>query len=150
MIPVKAYAAQSPTSALAPYDLERRDLRPHDILVDILYSGVCHSDLHQARDEWGGSMFPMVPGHEIIGRVKQVGAEVTRFTVGDLVGVGCMVDSCRHCADCREGLEQFCQNALTLTYNSPDPILGGSTYGGYSSQIVVDQDFVLRVSEKLN
>ena len=148
-LPTRGYAAASARSPLAPFEFERRAPGPKDVHLDILFCGVCHSDLHQARDEWGGSMFPMVPGHEIIGRVKQVGAEVTRFAVGDLVGVGCMVDSCRRCADCREGLEQFCQNTLTLTYNSPDPILGGSTYGGYSNQIVVDQDFVLRVSEKL-
>ena len=149
-LPTRGYAAASARSPLAPFEFERRAPGPKDVHLDILFCGVCHSDLHQARDEWGGSMFPMVPGHEIIGRVKQVGAEVTRFAAGDLVGVGCMVDSCRHCAECREGLEQFCQNTLTLTYNSPDPILGGSTYGGYSNQIVVDQDFVLRVSEKLD
>jgi uncharacterized zinc-type alcohol dehydrogenase-like protein len=133
-----------------PFDFERRAPGPNDVHIEILFCGVCHSDLHQARDEWGGSTFPMVPGHEIVGRVKQVGKEVTRFKAGDLAGVGCMVDSCRHCADCREGLEQFCQNTLTFTYNSPDPILGGSTYGGYSNQVVVDQDFVLRVSGKLD
>ncbi len=146
----RGYAAVSARSPLAPFEFERRAPGPKDVHLDILFCGVCHSDIHQARDEWGGSLFPMVPGHEIIGRVKQVGAEVTRFAAGDLVGVGCMVDSCRHCAECREGLEQYCQNTPTWTYNSPDPILGGSTYGGYSSQIVVDQDFVLRVSEKLN
>ena len=149
-LPTRGYAAASARSPLAPFEFERRAPGPKDVHLDILFCGVCHSDVHQARDEWGGSMFPMVPGHEIVGRVKQVGAEVARFAVGDLVGVGCMVDSCRHCADCREGLEQFCQNTLTLTYNSPDPIPGGSTYGGYSNQIVVDEDFVLRVSEKLN
>jgi uncharacterized zinc-type alcohol dehydrogenase-like protein len=148
-LPTRGYAAANARAPLAPFEFERRAPGPKDIQVDILFCGVCHSDVHQARDEWGGSMFPMVPGHEIIGRVKQVGPEVTRFTAGDLVGVGCMVDSCRHCAECREGLEQFCQTH-TLTYNCADPILGGSTYGGYSSQIVVDQDFVLRVSEKLD
>jgi alcohol dehydrogenase (NADP+) len=149
-LPTRGYAAASARSPLAPFEFERRSPGPKDVHIDILFCGVCHSDLHQARDEWGGSIFPMVPGHEIVGRVKQVGAEVTRFAAGDLVGVGCMVDSCRHCVECRDGLEQFCQNTLTLTYNSPDPILGGSTYGGYSNQIVVDQDFVLRVSEKLD
>ncbi len=149
-LPTRGYAAASARSPLTPFEFERRAPGPKDVRLDILFCGVCHSDLHQARDEWGGSMFPMVPGHEIIGRVTQSGAEVTRCAVGDLVGVGCMVDSCRRCSDCREGLEQFCQNTLTLTYNSPDPILGGSTYGGYSNQIVVDQDFVLRVSEKLD
>jgi alcohol dehydrogenase (NADP+) len=149
-LPTRAYAATSARSPLAPFEFERRSPGPKDVLLDILFCGVCHSDLHQARDEWGGSLFPMVPGHEIVGRVKQVGAEVTRFSKGDLVGVGCMVDSCRRCPDCREGLEQFCQNTLTLTYNSPDPILGGPTHGGYSNQIVVDEHFVLRVSEKLD
>jgi uncharacterized zinc-type alcohol dehydrogenase-like protein len=115
-----------------------------------MFCGVCHSDLHQARDEWGGSIFPIVPGHEIVGRVKRVGEEVTRFRVGELVAVGCMVDSCRQCAECRDGLEQLCQNTITFTYNSPDPIRGGPTYGGYSDQIVVDQDFVLRVPERLD
>jgi alcohol dehydrogenase (NADP+) len=149
-LPTRGYAAASARAPLAPFEFERRVPGPRDVHIEILFCGICHSDLHQARDEWGGSLFPMVPGHEIVGRVKQVGAEVTRFAAGDLVGVGCMVDSCGHCVECRAGLEQFCQNTLTLTYNSPDPILGGSTYGGYSSQIVVDQDFVLRVSEKLD
>jgi uncharacterized zinc-type alcohol dehydrogenase-like protein len=149
-LPTRGFAAASARSPLAPFEFERRTPGPRDVHIEILFCGICHSDLHQARDEWGGSAFPMVPGHEIVGRVKQVGAEVTRFAPGDLVGVGCMVDSCGDCVECREGLEQFCQNTLTLTYNSPDPILGGSTYGGYSSQIVVDQDFVLRVSEKLD
>jgi uncharacterized zinc-type alcohol dehydrogenase-like protein len=149
-LPTRAYAAASAHSPLAPFEFERRVPGPKDVLLDVLFCGVCHSDLHQARDEWGGSLFPMVPGHEIVGRVKQVGAEVTRFSKGDLVGVGCMVGSCRRCPDCREGLEQFCQNTLTLTYNSPDPILGGPTHGGYSNQIVVDEHFVLRVSEKLD
>jgi uncharacterized zinc-type alcohol dehydrogenase-like protein len=149
-LPSRGYAAASARSPLAPFEFERRAPGPKDVHIDILFCGVCHSDLHQARDEWGGSLFPMVPGHEIIGRVKQVGAEVTRFAAGNLVGVGCMVDSCRQCADCREGLEQFCQKTAIFTYNSPDPISGGSTYGGYSDQIVVDQDFVLRVSDKLD
>jgi alcohol dehydrogenase (NADP+) len=149
-LPARGYAAANARSPLAPFEFERRTPGPKDVHIDILFCGVCHSDLHQARDEWGGSLFPMVPGHEIIGRVKQVGAEVTGFAAGDLVGVGCMVSSCGHCAECREGLEQFCLSGATWTYNSPDPILGGSTYGGYSNQIVVDQAFVLRVSEKLN
>ncbi len=149
-LPSRGYAAATARSPLAPFEFERRAPGAKDVVLDVLFCGVCHSDIHQARDEWGGSLFPMVPGHEIVGRVTQVGAGVTRFAAGDLVGVGCMVDSCRHCEDCREGLEQFCRNTLTLTYNSPDPILGGSTYGGYSNQMVVDQDFVLRVSEKLD
>ena len=149
-LPSRGYAAASARSPLSPFAFDRRAPGPKDVHIENLFCGVCHSDLHQARDEWGNSTFPMVPGHEIIGRVRQVGSEVTRFKAGDLAGVGCMVDSCRHCAECREGLEQLCQNTITFTYNGPDPILGGSTYGGYSDQIVVDQDFVLRVSEKLD
>jgi uncharacterized zinc-type alcohol dehydrogenase-like protein len=146
----RGWAAANAHTPLAPFEFERRTPGPKDVHIEILFCGVCHSDLHQARDEWGGSLFPMVPGHEIIGRVKQVGAEVTRFKAGDLAGVGCMVDSCRHCTECSEGLEQYCLNTLVLTYNSPDPISGGSTYGGYSNQIVVDQDFVLRVPKGLD
>jgi len=149
-IPSRGWAATDARSPLAPFAFERRSPGPKDVHLDILYCGVCHSDLHQVRDEWGGSRFPMVPGHEIVGRVRRVGGQVTRFKVGDLAAVGCMVDSCRTCPDCREGVEQFCQKTLTFTYNSPDPILGGSTYGGYSDQIVVDQDFVLQVSPKLD
>jgi len=146
----RGYAAASAGAPLRPFEFERRQPGPRDVQIEILFCGVCHSDLHQARDEWGNSTFPMVPGHEIIGRVTQVGSAVTRFRAGDLTGVGCMVDSCRQCAECREGLEQYCQNTITFTYNSPDPISGGSTYGGYSGRIVVDQDFVLRVSETLD
>jgi uncharacterized zinc-type alcohol dehydrogenase-like protein len=149
-LPTRGYAAARAGAPLAPFDFERRAPGPGDVQIDILFCGVCDSDVHQARDEWGGGLFPMVPGHEIVGRVTKVGAEVTRFTAGDMVGVGCMVDSCGHCSDCRDGVEQFCRNTLTYTYNSPDPILGGSTYGGYSNQIVVDQRFVLRVSDKLD
>src|SRR6476661_482530 len=119
MIPVKAYAAQDPVSPLAPFQFERRELREHDIQIEILFSGVCHSDLHQVRDEWGGSIYPMVPGHEIVGRVARVGSGVKKFKAGDLAGVGCMVDSCRECASCREGEEQYCDRGQTvLTYNS--------------------------------
>jgi uncharacterized zinc-type alcohol dehydrogenase-like protein len=149
-LPARGWAARDARSPLAPFDFERRAPGPKDVLIDILFCGVCHSDLHQARDEWGGSLFPMVPGHEIVGRVSQVGGEVSRFKAGDLVGIGCMVDSCRHCRECRAGLEQYCENGATLTYNSPDPILGGATQGGYSNRVVVDQDFVVRVSEKLD
>ena len=149
-LPTRGWAAANAHTPLAPFEFERRAPGPKDVHIEILFCGVCHSDLHQARDEWGGSLFPMVPGHEIVGRVKGVGAEVTRFKAGDLAAVGCMVDSCGHCTECRQGLEQFCLNTLTLTYNSPDPISGGSTYGGYSNQIVVDQDFVLRVPGTLD
>jgi uncharacterized zinc-type alcohol dehydrogenase-like protein len=144
------YAAHSPTTPLVPFSFERRKTGPCDIRIDILYCGVCHSDLHQARDEWGGTVFPIVPGHEIVGRVVEVGNQVTRFAPGDLAAIGCMVDSCHHCPDCDEGLEQYCRNQLVLTYNSPDKHTGAMTYGGYSSQIVADEHFVLRLPEKLD
>ena len=144
------YAAYDPKKPLAPFDFERREPGPEDVQIEILYCGVCHSDLHQARDEWGNSAVPMVPGHEIVGRVTQVGSAVTKFKVGDLAGVGCMVDSCRSCPDCHDGVEQYC-NHTTFTYNSPDAKSPGqSTYGGYSNLIVVDQHFVLKVSDKLD
>ncbi len=143
------YATHNPQSPLVPFSFERRELRPQDIQIKILFCGVCHSDVHQARNEWGGSQYPMVPGHEIIGNITAIGTAVTGFKVGDRVGVGCLVDSCRTCADCADDLEQFC-NAPTFTYNSADKISGGLTYGGYSAQTVVDQHFVLHVSDKLD
>jgi alcohol dehydrogenase (NADP+) len=146
----RGYAAQGPTTPLAPFTFERRATGPRDVRLDILYCGVCHSDLHLSRNEWGGSTYPIVPGHEIVGRVTEVGSEVRGFAPGDLAAVGCMVDSCRTCPDCQAGLEQYCQTGVTLTYNSPDKYLGGMTYGGYSDKIVVDQDFVLRVSDRLD
>lgn len=149
MIKTLSYAALNAKSALVPFVFERRTLQATDVLIDILYCGVCHSDIHQARNEWGNSQFPMVPGHEIVGRVKQVGSAVQAFKAGDVVGVGCMVDSCRTCPDCIDNQEQFC-NHPTFTYNSDDLKSGGRTQGGYSSQIVVEQHFVLRISEKLN
>ena len=118
MIPVKGYAAQTKTSPLAPFAFSRRDVGAHDVLIDILYCGVCHSDIHQVRDEWGGSIFPMVPGHEIVGKISKVGSAVKNFRVGDLAGVGCFVDSCRTCANCKDGLEQYCDNGMIGTYNS--------------------------------
>src|SRR5215468_7446374 len=117
MLPTRGYAAKSPTSLLEPFNFERREPGPHDVLIDILYCGVCHSDIHQARDEWGGSIYPMVPGHEIVGRVATVGSNVTRWKVGDVVGVGCFVDSCRECSACRAGEEQYCERGSTPTYN---------------------------------
>src|SRR6476659_1006818 len=117
MIPVKGYAAQNYTTQLATWNFERRDVGPKDVHIDILYCGVCHSDIHQARDEWGGSIFPMVPGHEIVGLVTRIGAKVTKFKAGDKVGVGCFVDSCRDCASCHEGLEQYCERGMVATYN---------------------------------
>jgi uncharacterized zinc-type alcohol dehydrogenase-like protein len=149
-IPARAYAAFDPKSPLGPFSVSRRAPGPCDVQVEILFCGVCHSDLHTARSEWQGTTYPVVPGHEILGRVVQVGAQVTKFKAGDIAAVGCMVDSCRTCPDCRDGLEQYCQGPATFTYNGPDTHLGGVTYGGYSTGIVVDQDFVLRVSDKLD
>lgn len=144
----KAYAAQSASSPLAPFTLSRRDPLPNDVAIDILYCGVCHSDLHQARNEWRNTIYPCVPGHEILGRVAKVGSAVRKFKEGDLAAVGCMVDSCRACPSCQAGLEQFCDVGGTVfTYNSPDKHSGGMTYGGYSEGIVVDEAFALRVSE---
>ncbi|MGS1073747.1 NAD(P)-dependent alcohol dehydrogenase [Burkholderia glumae] len=145
-----AYAAQSATSPLAPMQIERRALRELDVQIEILYCGVCHSDLHQARNEWRNSIYPVVPGHEIVGRVTAVGPEVSRFKAGDLVGVGCLVDSCRTCASCSEGLEQYCENGFVGTYNGQDRVTGDITFGGYSSQVIVDEAFVLRVPETLD
>lgn len=152
-MPTKAYAAPSATSPLASHLIARREPLPTDVQIEILFCGVCHSDLHQTRDEWhdfAPTMYPCVPGHEIVGRVTKVGNGVKKFKVGDTVAVGCMVDSCRTCANCSQGLEQYCVKYPTLTYNSPDKHSGGVTFGGYSEAIVVDEAFVLRVSEKLN
>lgn len=148
--PVKAYAAYSATTPLAPYDFNRRSLRGDDVLIDILYCGVCHSDLHTARNDWGNAVYPVVPGHEIIGRVTAVGKNVTKFKAGDLAGVGCMVDSCRECGPCRHGLEQYCEQVSTYTYGTPDRRDGSITHGGYSTAIVVREDFVLRIPETLD
>lgn len=150
MYSTKAYAAPSATSPLAPFSFERRDPGATDVQIDILFCGVCHSDLHTARGEWGGTTFPCVPGHEIVGRVTKAGREVKNFREGDLAAVGCMVDSCRTCKNCRDHLEQFCDNGVIFTYNSKDKHTGGVTYGGYSKSIVVDQDFVLRISDRLD
>ncbi|MBB5045306.1 putative zinc-type alcohol dehydrogenase-like protein [Rhodopseudomonas rhenobacensis] len=145
MIHVKAYAAQSAASPIAPFSLDRRDPGPHDVQIDILYCGVCHSDLHQARNDWGNSLYPMVPGHEIVGRVKAVGAHVKRLKIGDLAGVGCMVDSCRHCAPCEAGLEQYCVEGATWTYNAHERGSQQLTFGGYSEAIVSDERFVVKI-----
>jgi len=151
MFSTEAYAAHTQDAPLAPFSFARRDPTPGDVQIEILFCGVCHSDLHTARNEWGGrTHYPCVPGHEIVGRVVKVGKNVKRFREGDRVAVGCMVDSCRKCASCQEDLQQFCENGMTLTYNSPDQHTGGITYGGYSKSIVVDQDFVLRLSDKLD
>ncbi|HVO56556.1 MAG TPA: NAD(P)-dependent alcohol dehydrogenase [Dongiaceae bacterium] len=151
--PAKAYAAQSAKSGLAPHTIQRRSPGPQDIQIEILYCGICHSDLHQARNEWESALptvYPCVPGHEIIGRVVKAGSAVKKFKEGDIAGVGCMVNSCRTCPNCLAGEEQFCVNFPTFTYNSEDKVLGGVTYGGYSESLVVDEAFALRVSNKLN
>jgi uncharacterized zinc-type alcohol dehydrogenase-like protein len=146
----KSYAAQAATTPLAPFSIQRREPLPNDVAIDILFCGVCHSDLHQVRNEWHNTVFPCVPGHEIVGRVTRIGDKVKKFKPGDLAAVGCMVDSCRKCASCKRDLEQFCEQGMTLTYNSPDPHSGGVTYGGYSESIVVDEAFVLRVPKNLD
>ncbi len=150
MFKVKAFAAHSATSPLTPVSFERRDPGPHDVQIQILYCGVCHSDLHQARNDWSNSLYPMVPGHEIVGRVIKVGAHVTRFKAGDLAAVGCMVDSCRRCEPCDAGLEQYCAEGCTLTYNDRERRSKNLTFGGYSEQIVVEQRFVAKVPENLD
>ncbi len=148
MLPTKGYAVKSPTAKFEPFHFERRELGPHDILIKILYCGVCHSDIHQARDGWGGSTYPMVPGHEIIGQVVGVGSSVKKFKVDDVAGVGCFVDSCRTCENCKSSEEQFCESNATWTYNCPDPKTNTTTYGGYSSQIVVDENYALHIKAK--
>jgi uncharacterized zinc-type alcohol dehydrogenase-like protein len=145
MTKIPAWGAAAAGLPLAPLSIDRREPGPRDVAIDILFCGVCHSDIHQARDEWGGGIFPMVPGHEIVGRVRTVGREVTRFGAGDLVGVGCMVDSCHECAPCRHGTEQFCQQGAAFTYNSTELDRKTPTYGGYSTRVVVEERFVLRI-----
>ncbi|MFG6137335.1 NAD(P)-dependent alcohol dehydrogenase [Halomonas sp. B23F22_10] len=150
MSETKAYAAFSADKPLAPFTFERREPRADDVAIEILYSGVCHSDLHFARDDWGMSRYPVVPGHEIVGRVTAVGGEVSKFQVGDIVGVGCMVDSCRHCKPCEDGVEQYCLEGFTMTYGGDDRQDGTFTQGGYSDQIVVSEHFVLRMPEGID
>jgi alcohol dehydrogenase (NADP+) len=146
----KAYAAQSAAAELAPFSLTRRDPLPSDVEIEIQYCGVCHSDLHQARNEWHNTVYPCVPGHEIVGRVVRTGSKVRKFKEGDFAAVGCMVDSCRTCENCKRGLEQYCIKGLTLTYNGQDKHSGGMTFGGYSERIVVDEAFTLRVPKNLD
>jgi len=150
MAQTPAYAAPSAKAPLVPHSVPRRDPGPHDVQIDILYCGVCHSDVHQVRDEWGGAIFPMVPGHEIVGRVTKVGASVSRFKVGDLAGVGCMVDSCLACDPCKRDLEQFCQKGAAFTYNGTEMDRKTPTYGGYSTQVVVTERFTLKVPTGLD
>jgi len=150
MTKAKGYAAPSAKEELAPWNFERREVGPHDVQFDVLYCGVCHSDLHMVRNEWGFTMYPIVPGHELVGKVTKVGEHVKKHKVGDLVGVGCMVDSCRTCVNCEKGLEQFCVEGNTGTYSSYERDKKSITYGGYSNVTVVNEDFVLKVSDKLN
>ncbi|MGI8884079.1 MAG: NAD(P)-dependent alcohol dehydrogenase [Pyrinomonadaceae bacterium] len=150
MLQTKGYATDAPFKPFKPFDFERRDVGAKDVLIEILFSGICHSDIHQARNEWGNSIFPMVPGHEIVGRVTQVGAEVSKFKTGDIAGVGCFVDSCRACENCENDFEQFCQTHCAQTYNSTEMDEKTPTYGGYSNQIVVDEAYALKVSATKN
>ena len=146
----KAYATQSQTSPIEPFSIQRRDPGARDVQIQILYCGICHTDVHIARNEWGGTTYPCVPGHEIVGRVTRTGPAAKKYKEGDIVAVGCIVDSCRQCESCKEGLEQFCENGATFTYNAPDKKGSGMTYGGYSESIVVDEDFVLRVPKNMD
>lgn len=147
---VKAYGTPAPDAPLTPFNIDRRVTNSTDVEIDILYCGVCHSDLHTARNDWGGTVYPTVPGHEIVGRVTKIGSEVTKFKVGNLAAVGCLVDSCCTCSSCKQDLEQYCLNGFTGTYNSKDIHLGGRTFGGYSEKIVVTEHFVLKVPENLD
>lgn len=149
MIASKGYAAQNSKIPLTPYSFNRREVGPHDVLIEIQFCGVCHSDLHQIRDEWGGAIYPMVPGHEIVGKISKVGADVEKFKVGDLAGVGCFVDSCRTCSSCKAGIEQYCENGMTGTYNSYEKDGKTIAQGGYSNFIVVDENYTLSISDKL-
>ena len=150
MLRTRGYAARGPTTPLQPFEFERREPGPHDVVIDILYCGICHSDIHQTRDEWGGAIFPMVPGHEIVGRVAAVGASVQRWNAGDVVGVGVFVDSCRECEACLAGLEQYCERGMVATYNSYERDGTTPTYGGYSERITVDEAYVLRIPAGLD
>ena len=148
MVQVIGYAAKEAKASLTPFSFERRDLLDHDVMIDIQYCGICHTDIHQVNNEWGRSIYPMVPGHEIVGNVSHVGSQVTRFKVGDKVGVGCFVDSCRNCHACRQGMEQYCSNVLT-TYNGIEKDGKTPTQGGYSNKIVVDENYILRMPDNL-
>lgn len=150
MIQVKAFAAYDAETPLKPFEFERKEVGPNQVQIEILYSGVCHSDIHTAKGDWGPAIYPLVPGHEIVGRIIKTGENVTKFSVGELAGVGCFVDSCRTCASCKEGEEQYCEEGMTGTYNSYERGTKTPTYGGYSTTITVDESYVLHVSEKLD
>ncbi|MBA4058593.1 MAG: hydroxyacid dehydrogenase, partial [Marivirga sp.] len=147
---IKAFGTEAADSPIKGLSIKRRSTTPHDVEIEILFCGVCHSDLHMARNEWHNTVYPIVPGHEIVGKITRVGDHASKFKVGDLAAVGCMVDSCRECEYCKQGLEQYCETGNTLTYNSPDKYLNMPTYGGYSESIVVDEKFVLRVPQNLD
>lgn len=147
---VKAYGTEAADAPINSLEIKRRALLPNDVEIDILYCGICHSDLHAVKNDWGGTTYPIVPGHEIVGRITQIGTEVTRFKVGDLAAIGCIVDSCGHCHQCHEGEEQFCENGWTVVFNSPDKISGGQTYGGFSERIVAKADYVLKMPENVD
>jgi uncharacterized zinc-type alcohol dehydrogenase-like protein len=147
---IRAFGTEAAVAPLKEIDIKRRSATPHDVEIEILYCGVCHSDLHSARNEWRNTIYPIIPGHEIVGKVTNVGNHVTKFKVGDLAAVGCMVDSCRECEYCKEGLEQFCDKGATLTFNSPDKHLGTHTFGGYSESIVADENYVFKIPENLD
>ena len=150
MFQVRGYAAHSADTPLVPFTFERRDPGPHDVQIEILYTGICHSDLHQARNDWGNSLYPMVPGHEIVGRVAKVGVHVKKLKVGDFAGVGCMVDSCRQCSACNDDMEQYCEHGATLTYNGRERDGVQLTFGGYAGQIVVEERFVVKIPAGLD
>src|SRR5262249_55267514 len=150
MLPTRGYAVKSATSSFESFNFERREVGANDVLIKILYCGVCHSDIHQARNDWNNSLYPMIPGHEIIGRVTQVGSAVKKFKVDDLAGVGCFVDSCRVCVNCKDHEEQYCEKHLSLTYNGTEMDEKTLTFGGYSSQIVVDEHYVLKIPATLS
>lgn len=150
MIKAHGYAVKNASDKLSSFQFERRELKEDDVLIEILFCGVCHSDIHQVRNEWGGANYPMVPGHEIVGKVQSVGSKVSKFKVGDIAGVGCMVDSCQHCESCHENLEQFCEQGTSFTYNSFEQDKKTPTYGGYSDRIVVKEKFALKISAKLD
>lgn len=147
---VKAYGTEAADAPIHSLEIKRRVLLPNDVEIGILYCGICHSDLHAVKNDWGGTTYPIVPGHEIVGRITQIGNEVTRFKVGDLAAIGCIVDSCGHCHQCHEGEEQFCENGWTVVFNSPDKISGGRTYGGFSERIVAKADYVLKMPENVD